>query len=125
MIRVTSSGSFKKTLTFLDRLKNGDIYKDLDRYGRWGVAALSAATPQETGKTAASWTYRVQRSRNGVTISWDNTNGRGKTKVAVLIQHGHGTGTGGYVSGRDYINPALRPVFDQIAQDVWRKVTSG
>lgn len=125
MISVSTSGSFKKTLAFLDRLRNGDIYKDLDQYGRRGVDALSAATPQRTGKTASSWTYRIARSRNGVTISWNNTNGSGRTKVAVLIQYGHGTGTGGYVSGRDYINPALRPVFDEIARDVWRKVTNG
>jgi hypothetical protein len=125
MIRVSSSGSFRKTMTFLDRLRNGDIYRELDQYGRLGVQALSAATPQDTGKTAASWTYSVRRSRGGVTIAWDNTNGQGQTKVAVLIQYGHGTGTGGYVSGRDYINPTMRPVFDQIAQDVWRKVTNG
>lgn len=125
MIRVSSLGSFNKTLKFLDRLRNGDIYKDLDQYGRRGVAALSAATPQRTGKTAAAWTYQIERRRDGVTISWNNTNGRGRTKVAVLIQYGHGTGTGGYVSGRDYINPALRPVFDEIARDVWRKVTNG
>lgn len=125
MIRLSSSGSFAKTMQFLDRLRNGDIYKDLDQYGRRGVDALSAATPQDSGKTAASWTYTIKRSRSGVTIAWDNTNGEGKTKVAVLIQFGHGTGTGGYVSGRDFINPAMRPIFDQIAHDVWRKVTSG
>src|SRR5687768_10406027 len=125
MIRVSSPGSFSKTTKFLDRLRNGDIYKDLDQYGRRGVAALSAATPRATGKTASSWTYTIQRSRTGVTIAWDNTNGQGRSKVAILIQYGHGTGTGGYVSGRDYINPALRPVFDEIARDVWRQVTNG
>lgn len=125
MIRVSSSGSFKKTLDFLDRLRNGDIYKDLDEYGRRGVIALSAATPKRSGKTAAGWTYGIKRDRNGVTIYWNNTNENQGANVAVLIQYGHGTGTGGYVTGIDYINPALAPVFDQIAIDVWKKVTNG
>lgn len=125
MIRVSSPGSFKKTVSFLDRLRNGDAYKDLNRYGQMGVQALSAATPRRSGFTAASWTYKVERSRSGVTISWNNTNANRGTKIAVLIQYGHGTGTGGYVVGIDYINPAIRPVFDQIANEVWKKVTNG
>lgn len=125
MIRVSSHGSFKRTITFLDRLRNGDAFKDLNKYGQMGVQALSAATPRRSGYTAGSWVYKIERSRGGVTIYWNNTNVNNGTKIAVIIQYGHGTGTGGYVSGIDYINPALRPVFDQIADEVWKKVTSG
>lgn len=119
MIKITSSGDFKKTLDFLDRLKRRDIYRDLDRYGRMGVDALSRATPVRTGLTANSWGYRVLPGKRPG-IEWYNTNGN----VAILIQYGHGTGTGGYVQGRDYINPAMRPIFDQIAADVWKKVSA-
>ncbi|MBA3551114.1 HK97 gp10 family phage protein [Patescibacteria group bacterium] len=125
MIRVTSSGSFKKTMQFIDRLRHGDIYKDLDRYGAMGVRALAGATPQDTGRTANAWYYQIQRSRSGVIISWHNNNVNQGAVIAILLQYGHGTGTGGYVQGRDYINPAARPIFDQIAADVWKKVTSG
>lgn len=125
MIRVSSVGSFKKTRGFLDRMRNGDIYRGLEPYGQRGVRALADATPKRTGETAAGWTYGIERSRNGVTIFWDNTNVNLGSKIAILIQYGHGTGTGGYVSGIDYINPALGPVFDEIAQDVWKKVTNG
>ena len=125
MIRVASVGSFKRTLTFLDRLRNGDIYKGLEQYGKRGVSALESATPRRSGATASGWTYGIERSRSGVTIYWDNTNVNQGSKIAILIQYGHGTGTGGYVSGRDYINPAIRPVFDEIAREVWEKVTNG
>lgn len=121
MIRITSSGDFKKTTDFLDRLRRREIYRDLDRYGRMGVDALSRATPVRTGLTANSWRYRVLTGRRPG-IEWYNTNEAGGTSVAVLIQYGHGTGTGGYVGGRDYINPAMRPIFQQIADDVWKKV---
>lgn len=125
MIRVSSRGSFRNTITWLDRLAHGDVYRDLDRYGRMGVEALSGATPVETGATARSWTYEIERSRSGVTISWSNTNENEGSRIALLIQYGHGTGTGGYVSGRDYINPAIRPIFDHIATEVWKKVMHG
>ncbi len=125
MIRISSIGSFRKTISWLDRLSNGDIYKDLDRYGQMGVRALAGATPQDTGRTANSWYYQISRTRSGVTISWHNNNVNQGAVIAILLQYGHGTGTGGYVSGRDYINPATRPIFDQIAADAWRKVTSG
>lgn len=125
MLRIASSGSFSKTTGFLNRLKQGDIYKDLNRYGRMGADALSKATPRDTGLTANSWTYDITRTATKTIISWNNTNANNGTKVAILLQYGHGTGTGGYVAGTDYINPALRPIFDQIAEDVWKKVTSG
>lgn len=124
MIRVSSSGDFGKTRSFLDKLKNQDLFRELNRYGRIGVEALAAATPRDTGTTAGAWTHKISRSRGSTTISWDNTNVNNGSKIAILIQYGHGTGTGGYVVDIDYINPAMRPVFDQIAQDVWRKVTN-
>jgi len=125
MIRVSSAGDFRKTRSFLENAKKKSLLSDLDRYGRLGVEALAAATPRDSGETAQSWTYTVNNSKGSTTISWDNTHTPYGAKVAILIQYGHGTGTGGYVVENDYINPALRPIFDQIAQDVWRKVTSG
>jgi hypothetical protein len=123
MIKVTNRGSFQKTTTFLRRVLSGEIFSDLDRYGRMGVDALSNATPVDTSLTADSWGYRVIRNHSNPGIEWFNTNTVDGTPVAVLIQYGHGTGTGGYVQGRDYINPAMRPVFDQIAEEIWKKVS--
>lgn len=121
MIKITGSGDLKKTVDFLDRLKRREIYRDLDRYGRMGVEALSRATPRDTGLTAQSWTYRVfSGKRPG--IAWYNTNKAGTTSVAVFIQYGHGTRQGGYVGGRDFINPAMRSIFAQITDEVWKKV---
>jgi hypothetical protein len=101
------------------------MFSNLDHYGRVGVSALAKATPSETGETANAWRYEISRKRGRVTINWINDHVDDGVNVAVIIQYGHGTGTGGYVEGRDYINPAMRPVFDQIAQDVWRQVTNG
>lgn len=92
--------------------------------GAEGVAALAAATPAETGLTAESWTYEVTKEKGGVSINWINTNLRNGTPIAILIQYGHGTGTGGYVAGRDYINPALKPIFDKYSDIAWKAVTS-
>jgi len=121
MIKITGSGDFKKTTEFLDRLKRREIYRDMDRYGRMGVDALSRATPVRTGLTAHSWSYRIIKGRSPG-IEWYNTNMAGGTPVAILIQYGHGTRQGGYVHGRDFVNPATRPIFDQIAEEVWKKV---
>jgi hypothetical protein len=99
-----------------------DHLRGLEGYGQSGVDALSSATPRRTGKTAESWKYRVIRDRSHPRIEWYNTNIRNGSVIAVLIQYGHGTGTGGYVQGRDYINPAIRPIFDKIADDMWRQV---
>jgi hypothetical protein len=123
MIKITSTGDFKKTIDFLDRLKRREMYRDLDRYGRMGVEALSRSTPKDTGLTAGSWAYRVLPGKRPG-IEWYNTNEAGGTSVAVLIQYGHGTGTGGYVGGRDFINPAMRPIFDMIADEVWKRVSA-
>lgn len=115
MISVTASGDFNNTEAFLKSISSGQLFKDLDRCGQRGVEALADATPVDSNLTASSWRYRVIRNRNKPGIEWYNTNGN----VAILIQYGHGTGTGGYVNGRDYINPAMQPVFDQIVEEIW------
>lgn len=123
MIRFTTSGSTKNTQAWLARLKSGDQFSDLERYGQMGVDALSNATPVETGATAAAWRYRVYRKGGKYSIAWYNTNKpNGTFDAAIALQFGHGTGTGGWVPGRDYINPAVRPIFDQIEADIMRKV---
>lgn len=124
MIEITVSGELRKTESFLQKLRRGDFYRDLDRYGQMGVAALSAATPVDTRLTATSWQYRIVKGK-WTGIEWYNTSvTTDGTPVAILIQYGHATGTGGYVQGRDFINPAMRPLFDQIADEMWKKVKS-
>lgn len=124
MITFESSGSFKNLERFLNRMSSGEIFRVLDKYGRMGVNALANATPTETGLTAHSWSYEVSRGRGGYSITWTNSHTVGGTPLVIMLQYGHGTGTGGYVQGRDFINPAIKPVFDQIANDVWKAVTS-
>ena len=124
IISFSSSGSFGNTEKFLKAMSAGDILRSLDQYGRRGVDALRSATPVESGLTAELWSYEVEKSRTGYSITWSNTHSVSGVNIAVILQYGHGTGTGGYVSGRDYINPAIRPIFDQIADDVWKEVTS-
>lgn len=126
MIEIETSGSTKKTMTFLTKMDNinADIRSALEAAGQRGVDALSMATPVESGLTAASWGYEVESNASSTTIWWTNTNTISGVNVAVILQYGHGTGTGGWVSGRDYINPAIQSIFDDIADDVWKKVTS-
>lgn len=121
-ITLRARGNLEKTYRFLQRAKTGDCFKQLDEYGREGVRALASATPVKTGVTAASWNYEIRRSKNSVTITWTNTNVNRGVSVAVLLQYGHGTRNGGYVQGRDYINPAIQPVFDKIAESAWKEV---
>jgi predicted Zn-dependent protease len=127
MIGITATGDYNKTIVYLTRLSKadvkGDIFSGLDRYGRIGVDALSNATPVDSRLTANSWGYRIIKARNRPGIEWYNTNVVDNIHVAILIQYGHATGTGGYVAGRDFINPAIQPIFDQIVSDVWREVT--
>lgn len=118
------SGSFSKTEAFLKSVSKLDIMSILRSYGRQGVQALSAATPTDTGRAAYSWDYLVESSGGVYTITWTNSDIENGFPVAIMLQYGYGTGTGGYVHGRDYINPAIRPVFDQIAASVWKVVTS-
>lgn len=125
MIRVTSKGNFNNLLGFFNRVRKGDLFSDLDHYGQMGVDALARATPVHTGLTARSWNYQIIEGPTGPTIEWYNTNVvMGNTPVVILLQYGHGTGTGGYVAGRDFINPAIQPIFDKIAADVWKKVNA-
>lgn len=122
-IKVGDKGDFKKTFKFLKAMKEKRFLKNLDKYGQMGVDALAAATPKRTGLTAESWTYDITDNGEQLIISWNNTNvQKGYYNVALMIQYGHGTGTGGWVEGIDYINPALKPVFDKIADAVWMEV---
>jgi hypothetical protein len=124
-MKLVSQGDFKETLDWLHKMQDGKMYEGLEQFGRQGVDALSHATPMDTGRTAGSWYYGIEKSRNGLTIWWNNRNENQGAKIAILLQYGHGTGTGGYVVGRDYINPALRPIFDKMANEVWKKVING
>lgn len=124
MISFKSKGDFSKTMRYFERLKECIKLGDLDKYGREGVAALASATPKDSGLTASSWDYRIERSSGSVSIAFVNTNIQNGVSIAIILQYGHGTGTGGWVEGRDYINPAIRPIFDRIANDAWKEVAS-
>ena len=124
MISFKHRGSFNHLERFLNRVAGAKYLNILDHYGQMGVRALSEATPVDTGKTAASWTYEIQHDRDRTTIGWINTNSQNGINIAVILQYGHGTGTGGFVVGRDYINPAMQPIFDKIANEAWKEVTS-
>ena len=124
LIRLTSKGNFDKTFRFLKKMSNFEVNKILEKYGAMGVSALSNATPVDSGLTASSWGYEISVGKEGATIHWTNTNQQNGIYIAVILQYGHGTGTGGYVQGRDYINPAIRPVFDKIAEEAWMEVVN-
>jgi hypothetical protein len=122
MAELIVRGSYAKTESWLNKLAKGDLASTLDSLGRRGVAALASATPADSGLTARSWNYRVKRNSRSVTIEWYNTNVVNGFPVAIGLQYGHGTGTGGYIVGRDYINPAIKPVFDDIEKAIERAV---
>lgn len=122
MISLQSKGSFDKTEKYLTGISEGDHFSNLSRYAQEGVNALAAATPVDSGQTAASWTYEIVDSGNSVSIYWINTNTNRNVNIALILQMGHGTGTGGYVQGRDYINPAMRPIFDKIEEEVSKEM---
>lgn len=124
MLYVTSKGDFSKTQRFLSKLAKPNIIERLKAYGSMGVDALAAATPKDSGKTSGSWGYEVKQSGKTYSIVWTNTNVVNGVPIAVILQYGHGTGTGGYVKGRDYINPAIQPIMNRIAEDVWKVVAS-
>lgn len=116
------TGEFKQTNAWLEKIRQDSIYRALRKYGDQGVQALSEATPKDTGETSGSWYYEIKKDRNSYSIIWGNSNVVDGVPIVVLLQHGHGTGGGAYVPGRDFINPALRPIFDQIANEVWEEV---
>lgn len=122
VITFHQKGNFTKTMSFFEKLLNLLKLGELDRYGRMGVEALAAATPKDTGKTAESWGYKIVRSNGSASISWYNTNTNDGVNIALIIQYGHGTRGGTFVQGRDYINPAIRSVFDNIEQSVRREL---
>ena len=123
-VKISSKGSFKNTYKFLKFLSDWKIEQSLKNYAQKGVDVLSAATPVDSGKTANSWGYEIEVSKGSAKIHWTNTNINDGVNIAVILQFGHGTGTGGYVEGRDYINPAIQPVFDEIADALWKEVTT-
>ena len=126
MIEIDVSGSTKKTQSFLDKMGklDSDIRSTLEAAGQRGVDALRAATPVDSGLTANSWSYEITTDGNSTSLTWVNTHTISGVNIAILLQYGHGTGTGGWVSGRDYINPAIQSIFDEISDDVWKKVTT-
>ena len=121
-ITVKSKGNFERLSQYLSKASRGVRRDILERFGEEGLAALRSATPIDTGKTADSWYYEISNKRGSLSISFHNTNIQNGVPIAIILQYGHGTGSGGYVAGRDYINPAIQPVFDKIADEAWKEV---
>lgn len=124
MISFRNKGNFKKTEKLLKKSFGKDYRSVLEKYGRQGVTALSSATPKESGETALSWKYEIVKEGSSISVVWSNTHIEKGVNIAVILQYGHGTRNGGYVQGRDYINPALRDIFDKMADAAWKEVTS-
>ena len=124
MSLIRHRGSFEKTEKFLRKAKYSKLTlrEILDFYGTKGVQALASATPKDTGKTAESWYYEIVETKNGFSVEWHNSNVVKYVNIALILQYGHATRNGGYVVGRDYINPAIQPIFDKMAEDAWKKV---
>ena len=123
MIKFSQKGNFSKLTSFLEKAKEVVKLGDLDKYGKAGVKALESATPIESGLTASSWYYTIENKNGTASINFHNSNIQNGVPIAIILQYGHGTGTGGWVEGRDYINPAIQPLFDKIADDAWKEVT--
>ena len=124
MISFRQKGDFSKVTRYLEKASKSARLSILDKYGKEGVAALSSATPIDSGKTASSWGYEIKNSRGSASITFTNSNINNGVPIAIILQYGHGTGTGGWVEGRDYINPAIQPVFDRLANEAWREVSN-
>ena len=122
MISFRQKGDFSKLTKYLEKVKEGFDVCILDKYGQAGVRALASATPVDTGLTANSWYYKIEKSKGSVSIAFYNSNIQNGVPIAVILQYGHGTKNGGWVQGRDYINPAIRPIFDAIVEDAWKEV---
>ena len=123
MIGFKVKGNFSKATKHFEKLRQGRYLKILNNYGQKGVEALSAATPVDTGLTASSWYYKIERTATSAKIIYCNSNVNKGVPIAIILQTGHGTRNGGWVEGRDYINPAIQPIFDELAKDVWKEVT--
>lgn len=123
MIKFRQKGDFSKTEKFLKKSMGRNYLNVLDKYGRYGVEALTAATPVDSGMTAVSWSYKIIQNDNGVSVTWYNDNVNKGVNIAIILQYGHATRNGGWVEGRDYINPALKPIFDDLAKAAWKEVT--
>ena len=123
MIKFEQTGDFSKTTNFLTNLKRSKLVKDLDKFGRKGVEALKSVTPINTGLTANSWYYEIVEEKNSTKINFCNSNIQNGVPIAIILEYGHGTRNGGWVEGRDYINPAIQPIFDAIVNNAWKEVT--
>lgn len=123
MISFRQQGDFHKLTNYLERVKESVHLGILDKYGREGVAALASATPVESGLTATSWYYKIEQQKGSATLTFYNSNIQNGVQIAIILQMGHGTRNGGWVQGRDYINPVIQPLFDKIAREAWREVT--
>ena len=123
MIKFSQKGDFSKLNNFFEKAKEVVKLGDLDKFGKAGVDALASATPTDSGLTANSWYYTIERNNGSASINFHNSNIQNGVPIAIILQYGHGTGTGGWVEGRDYINPAIQPLFDKIANDAWKEVT--
>jgi hypothetical protein len=124
MIKLSNSGSFQNSMTWLEAMSKGRMFDDLDRIAREGVDLLARATPVDSGRAAGEWSYEVKKGKGAYTVHWTNTDIEDGVNVIILLQYGHGTGTGGYVSGRDFINPVMRPIFDKMTDAMWKRVTA-
>ena len=124
MISFRQKGDFSKLTRFLEKAKESVHIGDLDKYGREGVAALASATPVDSGNTANSWYYNIENKKGSVAITFYNSNIQNGVPIAIILQYGHGTRNGGWVQGRDYINPAIQPIFDKIAESAWKEVSN-
>ena len=123
MIQIMSKGDFAKTFNFLNSSKNMNVNDIMNKYGKDGVSLLSKNTPVDSGQTAQSWSYKIEASKGRTSINWYNTNVVNGVNIAIILQYGHGTQNGGYISGRDYINPVLLPLFNKMSDELWKEVT--
>ena len=123
MITIRQKGDFSKLTKYLNKVSKAADIRNLDKYGQRGVAALSSATPKDTGLTSSSWSYEIVQNKQSISIEFHNTNIQNGIPIAIILQYGHATKNGGWIEGRDYINPAIQPIFDEIVAEAWKEVT--
>lgn len=124
MISLKHMGNFNNTEKFLKKATRAEYLRILNKYGREGVAALASATPVDSGLTADSWSYKIHISKSSYSLLWTNSHRVDGVSIAIILQYGHGTRNGGFVQGQDYINPAIKPIFDKLANEIWREVAA-